>query len=121
MFCFFFCLNVEQTVDEVLVILVGYNHGIPSRVRKPHRVSREARIRTFIFLENGVHIPPPAQPRVVLPKFRAQTNPFSKHLIVSLLPVEEVPITAEIGTLAVILLVVSHLRCFFALKELGLI
>jgi len=91
-------LFIEQTVDEVLVILVGYNHGIPSRVRKPHRVPREARIRALVLLENGVHVPPPAQPRVVLPEFRGQTHPFPKHLIIPLLPVEKVPITPHGGT-----------------------
>ena len=67
-------------------------------IREPHRVPRKARIRTFIFLENGVNIPPPAQSCIVLPNFRAQTNTFSKYLIISLLPVEEVPVTPLVGT-----------------------
>ena len=91
-------LFIEQTVDEFLVILVGNNHCITFRIREPHWVPREACIRTLIFFEHGVYIPSPAQPCVVLPKFRAQTHPFSKHLIISLLPVEKVTITPPIGT-----------------------
>ena len=79
-------------------IIVIHDDRISLRIRIPHRVSREARIRALVLLENGVNVPPPAQSCVVLPKFRSQANPFSKHLIVSLLPVEEVPITPGIVT-----------------------
>ena len=55
-------------------------------------------IRTQHWSIFRVHIPPPAQPRIVLPEFRAQTVSFPIYLIVALLPVEEVPITPDSGT-----------------------
>ena len=55
-------------------------------------------IRTQHWSIFRVHIPPPAQPRIVLPEFRAQTVSFPIYLIVSLLPVEKVPITPDSGT-----------------------
>ena len=73
-------------------VIIKNDNRVSIRIRKPHWVPREARIRALILLENGINIPPPAQSCVVLPEFRTETRPLSKHLIVSLLPVEEVPI-----------------------------
>ena len=95
------CINIHLNCDGFVFTRIIYNYNKIASVHIHHlyRIVRTELIgaQRRVLCRFSVYAPPTSQPRVILPEFVPCQGPFSKHLIINLLPVEEVPITPHSG------------------------